>query len=1287
MSENSINSSSNEKALILSFLNPKRLILDSGGEVFSTETVSLKNSEFHHLGLFSREIFGSVSSFDRRRKIGHIHLNCAVPHPWFLKFKWIFAITDVYENVYRKKNTLKVDAYTKYPLMHEMVEDLILYSDYYYKKVLDIDLVTYYYESIKRKEYFVSRGMFKDTHSLLILNKKIEILLSCIVSGQHPSWMFLTVLPVLPPDLRPILQLSPGLYISSDLNHMYKKILRINEHFGELVLISKVKKNSHYNENRIVNQTALELKWAIYELLDGKTYSFFFKKYCKNYDDKRKVKSIAERLHGKEGRFRHDVLGKRVNYSGRTVISSGPRMRFNECGLPFELFYKIFRGFILYRLWKIRKYTLLKVKVKPTFLENHLLDNQFFNLLDQYFKQHPIILNRAPTLHKYNMQSFYPRITVGRSILLHPLVCSSFNADFDGDTMAVHFPMSLETQIETRFLMHSSFNILSNSSSNLMISPSQDIVFGIYYLTMSDMYLDHKPVFISIYSINEVLEGLSSGRFTLFNRVNFLGICLTVGQLLFGNIFLSVIPKKDKNFFLKSLRFLQKTVVKKRLSYLLSIYYYLIDLKSYSYLLDQVMSIGFYYTYRSGLSIHKNDVNIPSLKKLYIKRAKSKIKYEFLELDLDSTRKSSSRFIEIWIDCIDFLNKSIILDISKTPEFLKPSIYMLVASGARGSLLQVQQLAGMRGFMMKASGDLLKYPILSNFKEGLGPMEYYNSIHGSRKGVIDTSLKTATSGYLTRKLVYSSKDIFISDQDCSTSYGYICSIYNSKNRSDFYSKLLGRVLSKDVLNPLSGNLLIKKNTLLTNYHLGILSESSVGFVFIRSPILCESGYNTVCQYCYGSLNNTTDFVEIDTPVGLIAAQSIGEPGTQLTMRTFHQGGAFSRERGLNYILSDNVYKVFYISEKSVLSDKYSYCLTQSMKIAFFTIKSNFEVDYSPSQVLEIPFGAKLFVSDGDVIKKNSIICWWNSSRIPIISPLSGNISIETHSFENNLDSYQILKISSNKNQIKYFCLNDDELCVHDNDYIAEGSILMYIKRVNSDHLDITGGLMKISKYFEIIENRSGLPVPFDSFFNIHSDSNLLPGAVNRLFCSLDPLFHSKKFSQIIELFSKESSRFLSRGNDYFESGDHLISGSMSIKHTIQYLGFFGIRRYIEHILNTYSTNGVFLKEVHFEIIVKSMLLKRKMVSNPKLSLCSDDKSKSSYFLDFITLHSSFVAAGITSSGLLSSSFFSAASFQRMSVTLSKATIQNGFEVLSESIQAGLFMGIIVPVGTGNKLLK
>nr|YP_007890651.1 RNA polymerase subunit beta' [Jakoba bahamiensis]AGH24145.1 RNA polymerase subunit beta' [Jakoba bahamiensis] len=1306
-------SPSNEKALILSFLNPKRVLLDSGGEVLSADTISLKKSEFHHLGLFSTEIFGPISSFDRRRKIGHVKLNSVIPHPWYLKFKWLFAITNVYDRVYTRKNKksnqniLATAKHERYPLMHEMMEELLLHSDYYYKELCEIDLVSYYY-LLKKKQCLLLQQIStqKEYQAQLLEKRKLEILLSCIVSGQHPSWMFLTILPVLPPDLRPVLQLSPGLFISSEMNHLYKKILRLNTLLGELSIVSKIRDDFPHREDRLVEQTKLELKYAVYELLDGKGSLGYFDRLLRNSKSFGGQKqSLVERLHGKEGRFRHDVLGKRVNYSGRSVISSGPRMRFNECGIPFELFYKIFKGFFYYKFWNFKRLSFFSYDTRNSNVRQDLFDTQFYLLIERYLKQHPVLLNRAPTLHKYNIQAFYPRLVTGRSVLLHPLVCSSFNADFDGDTMAIHFPMTLETQIESRLLMHSSFNIVSQSSNTMMISPSQDVVFGIYYLTSSpvDNYADR---FIEeIRDLNQIKVGLIHGIFSIFDRIVYKKTLMTVGQLLFFELILSHLSIKAESDLSVWLSLISKTIVKKELHLILQQLYYYLDSKTYSYFLDQIMSLGFYYTYKSGLSIHKNDINVPSLKKLYIKRAQRKLLQDFVITSSvrghSNTLRTDTGFVNIWMDCLNLLNSQIVQDIVKTSNLSKPSIYMLVDSGARGSMLQIQQLAGMRGFMVKASGDLLRYPILSNFKEGLSPIEYYNSIYGSRKGVIDTSLKTATSGYLTRKLVYSSKDVFIAEEDCGTSQGILCSISDSPSSESFYQRLIGRVVSKQVNHPITGELLLRKDTLLSENHVKLLKSLYIGFVFLRSPFLCEHEGYSVCQKCYGSRDDTSELVHLDDAVGLVAAQSIGEPGTQLTMRTFHQGGAASKKKSLNEIVSDSSYKLMFINERLIYSEKdfnVSYCVSRSMKVAFYPIHSHnlsIETSYSPHKIVTIPYGAKLFVLDGQVVEKGDLISWWTSTEYPIVSPIGGIVLIESFTFEQYSEksgSFYLLKIISDLGEFVYFALKDDILCVSSGQYVSEGHILMYISKIDGDSQDITGGLTKISKLFEIVENRSGQVVPFDSHFILKCES--IGNERSKPFCSLEPVVSlqvgkkSRSFGYLLEQLSQDSSRFLTRGNEYLIQGDRLTIGNFPIRQTIECLGLVGIRQYIQEIMQTYLENGVLLREIHFELIIRTMLFhqsfswkwlklhpfeRRRVISSSLLGL-NEDRVKLSLL-------------GVTSSGLLSSSFFSAASFQRMSVILSKSAVLGGFEVVSESVQSGLFIGIPFSVGTGGKLLN
>lgn len=1341
----------------LSLFDPDKILKKSSGEVITAKTINNKTSEPEDGGLFCNKIFktnsknnyicnvcsyrqskpyrclkcGSNTKLDKSNiqnlSMGHIELVSPIPHPWLLRIKIIHRLAVGINSLYDYKEIDKI-LMTDPEQIYDYFKNMDLLDTYFYlRHFLVNDFIT------KKSKVSINNLSLDKNMIYYAIKKKIRIITTLIRLKQRPEWFFITRIPVLSPTYRPLMKLDDKLFVASDINFIYQSIIERNHLLKELLnrySIDNLRKMSSLftdimdevkRDNPII-KGKINLQKAVTTLIDSS-----FVKGVMNF----KNKSLIKRLSGKKGRFRKDILGKRINFSGRTVITSGPRLHLNQCGLPVELVFELFKPFILL---KIRDLSICS-QISLTSLNRYsdlkkLLVNRHnlkfvLKLISNIINKHPVLLNRAPTLHRLNIQAFSPLLIHTKAIQLHPLVCSSFNADFDGDTMAVYIPHTLRSQIEARVLMMASTNILNPATQEPIISPTQDIIFGLYYATI--MYSGSIGEGRTYNNINEMKHAINVFELDLHSPIyyrikildSFENIPTTPGRVLFYHLLMEFI---DINFIE-----MNKVFDKKEIIYLIKLLTSRSSTNRVSFILDQIMSFGFYYAYKAGISLHKNDINTPNLKELFVLKTKTKVDLDYKNYTrgLISTDEKSKRLLNEWSKCSSILANQILKDVIHTVPNRKSAIYMLINSGARGSMIQMRQLCGIRGLMIKPSGDILEIPIVSNFKEGLSVVDYFNSTHGARKGVIDTSLKTAASGYLTRKLFYAAKDLFITEYDCGTEKGII--LGNLKYQKDlykpenFYRHIIGRFLARDVKNPFTGEIILFKNSLVTDSILIILKKLSIEFIVVRSPMTCETKHG-ICRHCYGSIGVGNQLVSLEQSIGIIAAQSIGEPGTQLTMRTFHQGGTVLRGGNENKLYSLYKCRILIYNRKIIYNNRLGVKINIHRSSKLLLLDHNYSLIVS----YNIPYGASLYVDDGQIVTKGVLLFNSDPYTIPILSQNEGFVSFQMNhkkmnylkvrdSMSGMIKSNMDLKSGTfkrwflRKNERKYEYINmfQDLLTIMENSFVKRGDIIGRISTSNNIIQDITGGLSKISKLFECIQNQCCLIAPMDGYIKF----NYEPSLSKFVLYVLTKNEQTKKEVLIRIGTVHEHSNLFVRQNDYVYQGDLLSTGIIPIREIAEKIEFeSSFYNLLEQIQSTYLENGVTIQQKHVEVIISQMFFKvtcmdvfldkDNFLSESKLSSIREKSSfkyklkPTRFFKDFychqsvrllvmglLPIKGRMSLGGISQVGVLGGSFLSSASFQKTSKVLTEAALWRGFDPLIGA-QPNLFYGSLMPTGTG-----
>jgi len=1336
----------------ISIASPDKIRSWSFGEVKKPETINYRTFKPERDGLFCSRVFGPVKDYEclcgkykrmkyrgvicekcgvevttskvRRERMGHIELAAPVAHIWFLKslpsrisnlldiplkelerilYFESYIITDPGMSPFAKNESLTEDQY--YKALDEYGEDsftAMIGAEAVQTLLSQLDL-----EEIKNQLRAEIAEVTSDTKRKKIV-KRLKLVEDFIDSGNKPEWMVLEVLPVIPPEIRPLVMLDGGRFATSDLNELYRRVINRNNRLRRLLELRA--------PDIIVRNEKRMLQEAVDALFDNGRRS----RVVKNAN-KRPFKSLSDMLKGKQGRFRQNLLGKRVDYSGRSVIVVGPELKLHQCGLPKKMALELFKPFIYSKLELYGISTTIKAAKRMVESERP----EVWDILEEVIREHPVLLNRAPTLHRLGIQAFEPTLIEGKAIKLHPLVCAAFNADFDGDQMAVHVPLSLEAQLECRVLMMSTNNILSPSNGKPIIVPSKDIVLGLYYLTME---LENEPgegmCFVDSAEMNHALHAKAVTLHTkikyrrkvktITGNEEFVLVNSTPGRMIVSELLEdTVIPFENIN----------KLFTVKEITYLIDMVFRHCGQKRTVVFADRLMKLGFNYACKSGISIGKDDMVVPSTKGTHIKNTLSEVK-EFEKQYSDGLITSGEKYnkvVDIWSKCSD----KVAIDLIKEISAMKPeseesanqervnSIYMMSDSGARGSLAQIRQLAGMRGLMVKPSGEIIETPIISNLKEGLSVLEYFTSTHGARKGLADTALKTANSGYLTRRLVDVSMDCITQEYDCGTDNGLIVKamIDGGEVTIPLSDKILGRVTTTDIHHPTTNELIIAKNEMIDEDMVEKIDVAGIESLKVRSVLTCEAK-SGVCSKCYGRDLATGDLVSPGEAVGVIAAQSIGEPGTQLTMRTFHIGGAATKGVEISNVEASYDATIFLVNHNVVIdSDGRKVVMSRSCEVILADSKGHEKARF------KVPYGAKLNVSEGDLVKKGDRIAEWDPYTIPIITEKSGKVSYkdlmdgvsvrdmldeatgiasrvvvdwkqQTRGADLRprmmlLDEQGEIKILANGLEARYFLPINAILSVDDNSEVHAGDVIARIPRESTKTRDITGGLPKVAEIFEARKPKDHAVISeIEGYVEFGKDYKSKRRIVIR------PV---DKAIEPIEYMIPRGKHVSVNEGDYIKKGDLLLDGNPVLHDILKVMGVEALAHYmVSEVQQVYRLQGVKIDDKHIEVIVRQMLQKVEILDPGETTLLAGEQIDKQEFEEinqkaekkgYMIATAIPVLQGITKASLQTRSFISAASFQETTRVLTEAAVAGKIDRL-QGFKENVIVGRLIPAGTG-----
>ena len=1338
--------SQNFNSIKITLASPEKIKSWTYGEIKKPETINYRTFRPEKDGLFCARIFGPIKDYEclcgkykrmkfrgiicekcgvevtksnvRRERMGHINLATPVAHIWFLKslpsrisLTIDMKLKEVERVLYFESFIVIEPGLTnlkKYQLLNE--EELTKYQDEYGEEAftagIGAEAILEILKSINlEEEKALLVKTINETKSKVAEErsiKRLKLIESFIETGNKPEWMILTIIPVIPPELRPLVPLDGGRFATSDLNDLYRRVINRNNRLKRLIDL-KAPDIIVRNEKRMLQESvdALFDNGRRGRVITG--------------TGKRPLKSLAEMLKGKQGRFRQNLLGKRVDYSGRSVIVVGPDLKLHECGLPKKMALELFKPFLYARLNKLGLASTIKQAKKLVEQER----DEVWDALEIIVREHPVILNRAPTLHRLGVQAFEPKLIEGDAIELHPLTCAAFNADFDGDQMAVHIPLSLEAQLEARVLMMSTNNILSPSNGKPIIVPSQDMILGIYYLSQPP-YQEKK---IEGYFVNnsEIEHALETGQIKVHSRIVSRFITLdekgnakfekhisTAGRFLLANL----LPKNINNKFSLIDRLLPKKIVSEIIDHI----FRFCGQKSTVIFCDKLKDLGFKHAFKAGISFGKDDLVIPENKQQLIEETKKLISnYENQYTEGLITRgEKYNKVVDAWSKCTDRVAAEMMKRISATEvteNGLKiNSVFMMADSGARGSAAQMKQLAGMRGLIAKPSGEIIESPITSNFKEGLTALEYFNSTHGARKGLADTALKTASSGYLTRRLCDVAQDLTITKIKCEKP-GFIklSEVLEGGNiMVSLSERSLGRVTAIDVKNPLTGEVIIKKSEMIDEAACDKIDAAGVKFLNVYSVMTCSSKEG-VCATCYGRDLSRGKMVHVGEAIGMISAQSIGEPGTQLTMRTFHVGGTASVKQESQIVSkSEGTLKIINTN------------LLEDSKKNLIVMGRNTELSIEDENGLQIavykvPYGSKLFNQNGDKVKKNSKICEWDPYTTPVIAEKSGiagyvdlidGISIQETTDDatgissksvvdwraqsKNTDLKPRITLRDEKgnvikkaddNEARYYLVPDSILSVKDGQKIFAGDVIARLPKETTKTKDITGGLPRVAELFEARKAK-------DSAIIAENNGKVLFGKEVR----------GKQRVSIVSDKGETSNYLIPKGKhinfnqgESINKGEYLLDGQPLPHDILRILGIEELTEYfVNQVQDVYRLQGVIINDKHIETILRQMLKKIEVKESGDSSLLPgeiidrikfDDLNEKLKTEGKNQVKGERVLMGITKASLQTESFISAASFQETTRVLTDAAIRGKVDKLS-GLKENVIVGRLVPAGTG-----
>ena len=1318
--------------------SPQMIRSWSWGEVKKPETINYRTFKPERDGLFCSRIFGPIKDFEclcgkykrrkhrgvicekcgvevtatkvRRERMGHIELASPVAHIWFLKSlpSRIGLFLDM-----TLREIERVLYYESFVVVEPGITDLekgqLLTEDEYYEALDEYDddftaMMGAEAVQILLSEVDIEKTIQEireelDTSAsetkIKKLQKRLKLMEAFKDSGQKPEWMIMNVLPVLPPDLRPLVPLDGGRFATSDLNDLYRRVINRNNRLKRLLELGA--------PEIIVRNEKRMLQESVDALLDnGRRGRAILG------TNKRPLKSLADMIKGKQGRFRQNLLGKRVDYSGRSVVVSGPTLKLHQCGLPKKMALELFKPFIFNRLEQ--KGITITIKAAKQLVEEET--PEVWDCLDEVIREHPVLLNRAPTLHRLGIQAFEPVLIEGKAIQLHPLVCTAFNADFDGDQMAVHVPLSLEAQLEARALMMSTNNILSPASGEPIIQPNQDVVLGIYYLTKESA--DEGKAVRAFVDVHEVKRAYLAKQISLHEKIKvrvFVGDTKKTLETTVGRCLLYEIMPAGVDFTR-----VNKTQKKKDILNLISHIYKDFGLKESVLFADQLMYLGFEYSTTSGASIGVNDFEIPDDKDNIINSAQGEVQgiEEQFESGLLTKGEKYNKIIDIWSRTNERVASSMMkalgdkVDVDKdgnekvVPSF--NSVFMYADSGARGSPAQIRQLAGMRGLMSKPDGSIIETAITSNFREGLSMLEYFTSTHGARKGLADTALKTANSGYLTRRLVDVSQDVVITTEDCETEDGITVEaiIDGASVIQTISERILGRVLQEDIKK--DGKVLFEKGHLFDEESALLLQNSGIKKVKIRSPITCEAKLG-LCSKCYGRDLARGHLVHIGEAVGVVAAQSIGEPGTQLTMRTFHIGGAASGTAEDDSITTLRGGTVVFESSLKTVEKKNGEAIVTSRN-GVLTIQDE---DENLLEKYSVPYGAELLFANKKVVEPGTLIAKWDPLTLPIISEVDGSIQFndlsEDVTMKVDVDELtgsaarevidvnerpvkgkgmtpSISVVDGKKKILASYSLPSKSILMKNNtNKVAVGEFIARVPVEGTKTKDITGGLPRVADLFEARK-------PKDGAIYAEASGVLSYGKETK---GRKRLVITPEKGEPVEMLVQKYRAVSFLEGDKVERGDILCHGPID---THSLLSLHGVEELAKHLISevqdVYRLQGVVINDKHIEVICRQMMKKvtvtdsgdsdylegdivqltdiRKVNSN----LQSSDKKPAKF---------ERMLLGITKAALSTDSFVSAASFQETTRVLTEAAVTSKKDIL-KGLKENVVVGRLVPAGTG-----
>lgn len=1335
----------------VSLASPERILSWSYGEIKKPETINYRTFKPERDGLFCARIFGPIKDYEclcgkykrmkyrgvvcekcgvevtlqkvRRERMGHIELAAPCAHIWFLKslpsrigLMLDMTLRDLERVLYFENYVVIEPGLTDLTYGQMMTEEEFMDAQDQY----GMDAFTANIGAEAIREMLAAIDLESEAEQLRAdlaeatgelkpkkIIKRLKVVESFLESGNRPEWMIMTVIPVIPPELRPLVPLDGGRFATSDLNDLYRRVINRNNRLKRLIELRA--------PDIIVRNEKRMLQEAVDALFDNGRRGRVI-----TGANKRPLKSLSDMLKGKQGRFRQNLLGKRVDFSGRSVIVTGPELKLHQCGLPKKMALELFKPFIYSRLEAKGLSSTVKQAKKLVEKERP----EVWDILDEVIREHPVMLNRAPTLHRLGIQAFEPTLIEGKAIQLHPLVCSAFNADFDGDQMAVHVPLSLEAQLEARVLMMSTNNVLSPANGAPIIVPSQDMILGLYYVTLQRDGMKGEGMAFS--SLDEVQHALDSGEVHLHAKVTarvkqidedglevYQRFETTPGRVLLGDL----LPQNAKAPFALVNRLLRKKEVQQVID---TVYRYCGQKESVIFC-DQIMTLGFRQAFKAGISFGKDDMVIPDNKWDIVEATREQAKgFEQQYMDgLITQGEKYNKVIDAWTRCNDNVTEAMMNTISAAKrdengaEMEPNSVYMMAHSGARGSVTQMKQLGGMRGLMAKPNGDIIETPIISNFKEGLTVLEYFNSTHGARKGLSDTALKTANSGYLTRRLVDVAQDCIVREHDCGTDQAVTveAAVNDGEVVASLAERILGRTAAEDICAPGTEDVIAPIGTLIDERMADRIGEAGVQSARVRSPLTCEAE-DGVCAMCYGRDLARGTMVNQGEAVGIIAAQSIGEPGTQLTMRTFHIGGV-AQGGQQSFQEAGHEGKIVFRNPNTIANTSGEVIVMgRNMQLV---VEAG---DGSELASYKLGYGTKLFVTEGTDVKRGTKLFEWDPFTLPIIAERSGKARLvdltngvsvrevtddatgmtqkivsdwRTAPKGNELKPEIIIVDAETGepvrndagNPVAYPMSVDAILSVEEGQDVSAGDVVARIPREGTKTKDITGGLPRVAELFEARRPKDhAIIAEIDGYVRFGRDYK------NKRRITIEPATDGQ---EPVEYMVPKGKHIPVQEGDFIQKGEYIMDGNPAPHDILSIMGIEALANYmINEVQDVYRLQGVKINDKHIEVVVRQMLQKWEILDSGDTTLLKGEHVEKAEFdaanekaisKNGRPARGEPILLGITKASLQTRSFISAASFQETTRVLTEASVQGKRDTLV-GLKENVIVGRLIPAGTG-----